>query len=206
MTTRASAGFDVLAITGRLASTAGGAAPAELHVFSYLACLLSLYEGRAPELWSYGFAATPAGTPYAVSLAEECNRLRAAGHLIDQGEVLALSADGARELRELRTLRLLSDRDRYLVASCAASTLLPLPAVADALSFEPQLQRALRSSSTRELFKPAGLVLLQRHFGALSDCLRQRSPDTADLLVATTVWLTYLAVVGRSLEPPSLGH
>jgi hypothetical protein len=198
VTTRASAGFDVLVITDRLTRTEGGAAPAELHVFSYLACLMALYEGRDPQHWAYGFASTPAGAPYAVALAEECDRLRAAGRLLDHRDVLVLSDRGQEEVAQLRSFVSLAGRERYLEASCAAATLLPLPAVSDALSFEPQLQRALKALSTRELFKPAGQALVNEHFRALSDTLRQRSPDTQDLLVATTVWLTYLTVAGRA--------
>lgn len=198
MTTRISAGFDVLAIADRLGQTEGGVAPAELHIFSYLACLMSLYDGRGSAEWSYGFAATPAGAPYAVVLAEECDRLRAAGRLLDHGEVVVLSETGVQEVAGLRGFKSLLVRERYLEAACASATLLPLPSVADALSFEPQLQRALRAPSTRELFKPVGQALLNEHFRALADALRQRAPDTSDLLVATTVWLTYLAVSGQS--------
>jgi hypothetical protein len=197
VTTRASAGFDALVIVDRLGRTEGGATPAELHVFSYLACLMSLYDGRVPGEWAYGFAATPSGAPYAVALADECDRLRAAGKLIDRREVLMLTDPGREEVTLFRSLASFSARERYLEASCAAATLLPLPAVADALSLEPQLQQALRAPSARELFKAAGCALLDQHFSALSDTLRQRSPDTSDLLVAVTVWLTYLTISGR---------
>lgn len=200
MTTRINAGFDVLAITDRLTRTEMGAAPAELHVLSYLACIISLYDGKDPEHWSYGFTATPSGAPYAVMLDYECSRLRAAGFMVDRQEVVVLSDRGFREVRELRSFRSLSARERYLEVACAAATLLPLPSVADALSFEPQLQRALKAPSARELFKPVGCLLLREHFRALSEAIRNRSPNSSDLLVPTTVWLRYLSAAGRVSE------
>lgn len=199
----ASAGFDVLVIADRLTNTEGGAAPAELHVFSYLACLMSLYDGSEPERWSYDFVATPAGAPYALALARECDRLRAAGRLLDRSDLLILSRQGLEDVTQLRVFASLAQRERYLEASCSATKLLPLPSIADALSFEPQLSRALEAPATRELFKPAGQALLDVHFRALADALRERSPDTSDLLVATTVWLAYLSTSGRSREYPS---
>lgn len=198
MSTRVSAGFDVLAITDRLTRTEKGAALAEVHVLSYLACVMSLYEGKDPQEWQYGFAATPSGAPYAMALDHESSRLRAAGLILDRGDVMVPSGRGLQELRQLRTLKSLSIRERYLEVACGAAALLPLPAVADALSFEPQLQRAFKAPSARELFKPVGCALLKEHFRAISKALRRRSPTTSDLLVPTKVWLTYLAVTGRS--------
>jgi hypothetical protein len=198
VSTRVSAGFDALTITDRLERTEGGAAAAELHAFAYLACLMAFYDHRQPDAWAYGFSATPAGAPYAAALAEECDRLRAAGRLLDRYEVLVLSEQGRGDLQGMRALRSCAMRERYLEASCAAATLLPLPAISDALSFEPQLQRALKAPATRELLKPVGLALVNQQFRALADALRQRSPNSSDLLVPTTVWLTYLTESGRS--------
>jgi hypothetical protein len=203
VSTRASAAFDVLVVIQRLSSAEGGATAGELHVFAYLACLIALYEGREPEDWTYGFAATPAGAPFATAVFEESARLRAAGLVLDSEDVLVLSNVGHSELALLRALPSMARRERYLEAACASSTLLPLPSVADAVSLEPQLRRALESPSTRELFKPVGREMVARQFRAVSAELRRRSPQTADLLVATTVWLTYLTVVSRDVRSSS---
>lgn len=193
MTSRVSAAFDALAITAALERTAGGAAASELHVFSYLACLMAFYESIEPQDWSYGFSSTAAGAPYAQTLAEECDRLRASGRLLDRGDMLMLSTAGRTEVEGLRRLRSCAARERYLEAACAAASLLPLPSVADALSYEPQLQLALRRETSRALMQPVGLALVDEHFRAIQQALVERAPESRDLLVPTTVWLSYLA-------------
>jgi hypothetical protein len=193
VTTRTSAGFDALAITGYLERTAGGAGAAEIHVFAYLACTLSLYDRRSPSEWLYGFSATPAGTPYSPVLAEECDRLRASGRLIEEGEALVLSEVGRRDHDTLRSFLTITYRVTYLEAACAASALLPLPSVRHALSFDPQLAAALLTGGPRELMQPERVALVSEQLHAVREMLHEHSPQTHDLLIPTMVWLTYLS-------------
>lgn len=195
MTSRLSAGFDALSIARALELTVHGSTAAELHVFAYLACLLAYYEGRSPDEWAYDFSSTPAGSPYADVLAQETDRLRAAGRIIvDAAGVLALSSAGRSELKELRQLRSCSLRERFLEAACSVATLLPLPTVVDALAHDPQLQMALRHRSSRALMQPVGLALVDEQFSAIRLTLSQEVPSASDLLIPTSVWLTYLSV------------
>jgi hypothetical protein len=197
MSLRIAAAFDALAVTSALTATAGGAAVSEIHVFAYFACLLGVYEGKTPDEWQYAFTATPAGAPYAHILGEEIDRLRAAGRLLEAGDVLVLSTVGEREHETLQQFGSLVERSRYISAACATTHLRPLPSVADALSYEPQLQDALSLSGSRELLSTAGQLLLAPHFAGLREVLAELAPKSEDLLVPASLWLSYLAVSGQ---------
>jgi hypothetical protein len=192
--TASTAAFDVLAICRQLTRSAGGATAAELHVFSYLSCLLYVYDGHDAGGWGYSFAATPAGSPYARELADATDRVRAAGWLVDRGPVVVLSEAGRSELDALAAFASKAPRLRYLDSATAAATLLPLPSVADALAYEPQLRRALdHLGGLDELLDDEGLALVRPHFAAVAEALEDASVANAELLVPAVVWLTYLA-------------
>lgn len=199
MSTRAGAGYDALFVTEALSRFAGGAAAVELHLFSYLACLVSVYGERPAEDWLYPFVATPAGAPFAEVLAEETDRLRAAGRLLDEGPLLVLSDDGRAELELFGDFASVRPRTPYLEAACAAASLLPLPTVAHAVSHEPGLRHALSAEASRQLLGDAELMLVDEQFGAVTEALAERSGEHRDLLVPTTLWLSYLDASSKQM-------
>jgi hypothetical protein len=197
LSARAGAAYDALFVTQALSRFAGGAAAVELHLFSYLACLVSVYDRKPADGWSYEFVATPAGAPFAEVLAQETDRLRAAGHLLDAGPLLVLSEPGQAELPLLSDFTFIRERTPYLEAACAAASLLPLPTVANAVSQEPGLRHALSAEATRHLLGDAELILVDEQFGAVTEALAERSGERHDLLVPTTLWLSYLNASSR---------
>ena len=56
--------YDCLFIGDALEKRFGGFAIAELHLFAYLACLLSVYSHRPAVDWGYGFVSTEIGAPF----------------------------------------------------------------------------------------------------------------------------------------------
>lgn len=193
------AAFDALAICRDLSRSAGGATASEVQVLAYLACLLSIYDGHDADRWGYSFAATPAGSPYARQLAQATDRIRAVGWLVDRGPVVVVSDTGAVEFDALAAFPSNRPRLRYLDAATAAATLLPLPAVADALAYEPQLRRALEYlGGLDELLDDEGLRLVRPHFAAVAEALEAASAGQGGLLVPAVVWLSYLAETGEN--------
>lgn len=197
MSSRAGAGFDALFVCARLSRFAGGAAAVELHLFAYLACLVSIYDGREANEWQYAFVATPAGAPYAETLAQETDRLRAAGRLLDDGLLLVPSELGLRELDLVGDFASARARRPYLEAASAAASLLPLPTVVHAVTQEPGLRHALTAEASRALLGDAELTLVDEQFDAVAGALADRSSEHRDLLVPTTLWLSYLDVSSR---------
>jgi hypothetical protein len=192
VSTRIGSGHDALYISEALSTFAGGAAAVELHLFAYLGCLVSIYDGHGADQWRYSFVATPAGAPYAEVLAEETDCLRAAGMLIDQGPLLILSESGRELLNSLGDLSSARERVPYLEAACSVASVLPLPTVAHAVAAEPGLQSALHATAPRELLGETELTLVDEQFGAVTEALVERVPEHTDLLVPTALWISYL--------------
>ena len=200
MSSRTDSGHDALYISEALSSFAGGAAAVELHLFSYLACLLSVYDGRAADQWRYPFVATPAGAPYAEVLAQETDRLRAAGMLLDQGPLLTLSDRGRDLLATLAGLSTGREREPYLEAACAVASVLPLPTVVHAVTAEPGLRNALHANAPRGLLGETEVTLVDEQFGAVTEALAERVPEHTDLLVPTALWIGYLDASTKRLS------
>jgi hypothetical protein len=196
---KANAGFDALFITDALSAFADGAGIVELHLFAYLACLLSIYDGRDVSSWDYDFVATPAGAPYADALASECDRLRAMGLLVDHGLLLRLGPQAHDDLTVIREFASARARIPYLDAACSAATLLPLPTVTNAISHEPGLQQALSQHGSKELLNQAELMLVDAQFRAVSEALTEHSGEHSDLLVPTTLWLSYINATAHTV-------
>jgi hypothetical protein len=197
VSSRTGSGHDALYISKALSAFAGGAAAVELHLFAYLGCLVSIYDGHSADQWHYSFVATPAGAPYSEVLAQETDRLRASGMLLDQGPLLVLSGRGKELLGSLSDLSSGRERAPYLEAACAVASVLPLPTVSHAVAAEPGLQNALHASAPRELLGEADLTLVDEQFGAVTEALAERVPERADLLVPTALWLGYLDARSR---------
>ncbi len=185
------ASFDVLRLTDQLMTASEGSSEGELHTLAYLSCLLAVFDGKQPGWWGYGFTATKAGTPFSVSLRQAVQHALRAGFVSLCDRVLTLSEVGSQELQSISGLTLNSRRQRYLEAAAATALTMPLPAVSDALSYEPGLRGALRFMRTKALLDEAGMTLLEEQFEALGKVVEDSVED--DLLVPSVVWLTYLA-------------
>jgi hypothetical protein len=226
MNTPIVAAYDALRMCRALERAGTGATAAELQVFAYLACLISIYDRHAPAEWGYAFTATPAGSPYAKSLAETTDRLRARGLVVDRVAprhrrpqapvaeeqsvktgtgvapiVLHISALGADELQALATLSSCRRRERFLEAATSAARLMPLPSVSDAVTYEPNLRRALSRLAMTELLDDEGVTTVQEQFEALADALREQPGQGTDLLVPTAIWITFLAETADAERP-----
>ena len=184
------AAFDCLSIGLRIQTALGNVSSGEVHLFAYLACLLSVYEGSAASNWGYTFAGTHHGSPYGPELEDARQQMLALGLLAQDNEYLTISDLGRQERDDLTGLSQNLRREKYLEAACSSLLTLPVGVIRSALSEDPMLKSSSSLRSTRTLFAGAGLELLYDHFRALSTAI---GAGTVDLLVPATVWLTYLS-------------
>lgn len=189
----ASASFDFLFITGKLCARFGTATSGEIHLFSYLACLLSLFRGQPVADWGYSFAGLDSGSPFSAELQAARPGLELAGLIVGKAGSITITPQGERELEFLSALHHFGSRKSYLTAALESLLSFPVGMVRNALSMEPGLRPAIKVGGTRPLLEETALGQLHEHFEALYSVLG----ESHDLFVPSTVWLTYLLKSSR---------
>jgi len=184
------ASYDLLALLHHLSSSVDGADEAELHVFSYLACLLSVYAGQPASDWGYDFIASPAGAPFAAELDDAVSWAANVGFITLAGTRWQLAAEGAAEFRALSELSTHRRRLQFIEPACASTLSIPLGWVRRGIDQTPALRSAARRDSRRYLSDEAAIDALYDQFDVLKRVIRQ---DAGDLLVPAVMWLEYLA-------------
>jgi hypothetical protein len=193
--------FDVLCICAELSQqSARVTSVMQVHAFGYLACLLSLFDGRPATAWAYMFSAVPPTVPYAPALQDAVEAATRADLIrptsggepsaqAPQSQRVALTSAGASELDILNALPSLAPRRRYLRAATGTALTFPASAVANSLTGDSQLWRAVELKSTRMLLEPAAMESLHQQFAALSSVV---GDAPSDLLVPATVFVSFL--------------
>lgn len=190
--------FDSLSIAQHLEPALGSAARGELHLFSYLACILFLIDENPVSDWEYAFAATGSGTPFSWELNEAIDQSQRAGLLELHDTAFEITERGTAELGELRQISSLADREKYLEASCASSLAIPAGLIRRAISNEPRIAASRLLNSRRALLDETTLESLYEYFDALRKAVGEGQED---LLAPAIVWVRYLSAAASSVGP-----
>lgn len=179
--------FDCLAISTELQHVLDAAAPAEVHLFAYLACLLSVYRGRPVATWGYSFAGTRNGSPFSPEVEASKELLIRAGHAtVTESGYLQLTSSGCEEYELLASLTVNSQRIEYLVGACATVLTLPLGWIKAAITSDPQMRLAAEQKTTRPLLTETAIDEFHDDFELLAASL---GADVADLMIPAVIWL-----------------
>jgi hypothetical protein len=187
--------FDCLSIGANFKRPLGNVAFAELHLFAYFACLLSLYRKNPVSDWGYMYAGTKEGTPFSPEIAEAMPKLIQNGLFTEHEGFLELTKSGYSEYETLLQMSQMKEREIYLQSSCSCVLALPVGIVRSALINEPELRRSTLST-TRRLLENPGLEILYEHFLALESAV---GTDVQDLMMSAIIWLTYLSEQSNNL-------
>jgi hypothetical protein len=183
------AAFDSLYISAALGKHIQHPVVAEIHVFAYLACLLSLYRGQPVAEWGYGFAGTRGGSPFSPEIAGAVRTLTALGFLsVSEGNI-AITESGRTELSVLQQFNQNRDRVSYLEPASSSTLTMPVGVIRHALAQEPTLKPTSRLLTTRALLEGPYMPRLYAQFAALGHTV---GIEHQDLLIPATVWLGYL--------------
>lgn len=191
---------DALSVVCMLSGEASDAAPlgtrrpvsaGEVHLFSYLACLLSLYRRRPTAEWGYSFIRSPSGLPFADALVSALESIGHSGLIqySSDGGYLP-TPDGRGSLRRFRSLALMRERIEIGQAACDAAITIPPLRIRDALEAEPGLSVAADRALHATLGFEGQRDVLYAQFEILHRVLKL---DVGSLLVPALAWLTYLA-------------
>lgn len=181
--------YDCLFLGSCLERRFGAFGSAELHLFSYLACLLSLYRHRPSVDWGYGFVSTQVGAPFSREIEMTVDELKRRGLFLESDDRVTLTQNARDQLSLFSTLQFYKERKEYLSAASASILAFSTGIVRAAISEEPELRRAKSLSATRGLLEEPGLQLLYEHFSHLRTAL---GSEAYDLRVPAVAWLSAL--------------
>jgi hypothetical protein len=184
--------FDALALTSLL-RVSGPATDVDLHVFAYLACLMSMYHGQPAAAWGYQFSAVPPTLPYSTAIAQATDLALDAGLLSTEENLrarfLAPTAKGERLFGSMRVLTVFRDRPKYLEASTATALLHTLPGVVNSVVSEPELTQSINIDVPRLLL---GRRMSQALYSQFQDLSKALGDVESDLLVPASVYVRFL--------------
>lgn len=197
--------FDCLGVATKLQGPLGGASTNELHLFSYLACLLSLYRRQPVAEWGYQFAGTKQGLPFSPEIESVSTELVNHQSMTRQNGFFILTEQGHQQYSMLSSLSLNKAREPYLAGACSSVLALPVAIVRDGLRNGTELKAAGDLSSKRMLLDRdgPGLEIVYEQFGALSKAI---GVDVSDLMIPAVMWLSYLTSESATVATVDLGN
>lgn len=183
--------YDVLTICDLIGDSLNGISKSEFYYFTYLSCLLSLYDGNPVADWEYQFVTTKWGTPYSREIQEAVELLISGGSTQAKGNIVLLTSLGRDRLHFFRSLIEFKSRRKYIRAACSSALALPLGLFRHALHQEPTIRSANTRESGGALLDDAGpsIQVLYEQFGALNSTLGEHQ---SNLLGPSVAWLQYL--------------
>jgi len=182
--------FDSLSICRRLQDTLGNTAIAEIYLFAYLACLLSLYKKLPASSWEYQFSITKEGYPYSVALDTSVQDHINSGLLDSKEYYVELTESGDEVYNQLRTLELNNWREPFIEGACSTILAMPIGIIRKSLSQEPEIKSALELSQSRMLLTNAEQSIIYEQFSTLSSVI---GIEVRELIVPALVWLKCLS-------------
>ncbi|AGC75975.1 hypothetical protein LX97_00653 [Nonlabens dokdonensis] len=184
--------YDVISLVEKLQKLLGDVAEQEIQLFSYLACLLSLYDGKTLTYWNYHFIKNDIGAPYSVQINEAIKLLNRNDMLISDDGYLQITDRGMINFNRLSELNLNADREKYLNASVNCLQYSPFSVVKESLFKEPILNDVIEISDRKNLLDEEDLSveLLYEQFTSLHKALEGKYSD--HLVVPALTWLSLL--------------
>ncbi len=179
--------YDSLSIAHKLDDFLDAFLIKEIHLFSYFASILYLYDGKTPQDWSYSYIIND-GYPFASDVELTLQRHIQNGWLEsanDSEEYYKLSAKGLNELNKFKNLLIFKDREKYLDAACTTSILIPYKETIKALRSDPSVSSATALKSQQWLTQD----LSSSKFSELSKVI---GVPAGDLIIPALGWIQYL--------------
>lgn len=187
--------FDCLFVANRLQIQRPHFSVQEIHLFTYLACLLWLYSERIVSDWGYEFVGTELGAPFSREIDTALKELLERGYFRKIHDRVRLTELAEQPLRDLCELNINQERTECLQAACSSTTVFSVGMVSSALAKEPELMRAKALPSSRLLLENLARSQLYEQFEALRKAVSQQSND---LRLPAFVWLTALYRFGEA--------
>jgi len=188
--------FDCLALALRAPQPIAPFTITELHLFAYLACLLSVYEGEPVADWGYQFALTGLGYPFSGELDSAMQALTLRRHIeVDNLESVLPLDSAALEMAKLEEIPSFKQRLRWLQTSLDCSLAMPVSVVKSAVVARDDLSGA-GVGGPRPLLSNAYVARVHGEREAIESAL---GGESSNLLAPAVAWLSMYILQGREL-------
>lgn len=161
----------------------------EMHLYSYLGCILGLFKGKPVADWGYPYAITSEGFPWSAEF-DQAREALCAGGLIeidDQGLMTSRTPDLASELQVVLGLNSFAERRPWLRAAVECSLALPIGSIRHAVSRSPGVATPFMLGQRGRLLEPADTTLLYEEYAVVSEVL---GAGAQDILSPAVIWLS----------------
>jgi hypothetical protein len=159
----------------------------EMHLFSYLGCVLALFRGTPVGDWGYTYAVTLEGFPFSGDF-EEARRQVVSGDLAtidDAGLLRPRQPQLSAEVATVSGLGSWTERRAWLRTATECALALPVGSIRHAVAGTPGFPDGLRQR--RRLLEGDDVSLLYAEFELVSSIL---GLDAEDVLSPAVLWLS----------------
>ena len=185
---------DVVFLVGLTPSSLAPISIAEMHLYAYLANLVSLNRGVAVSEWGYGFSVTAEGFPFAHDLEQaRANLIWRSIIREDHGDLRPEEEFLAAELSFLDGLVQSGRRKEWFNDAFSCALNLPKGAVRDAISRSPGVSLSFRQRRASTLLKETDVANIYEEFALIRKVLGSAAED---VLQPVVVWLSGRVIAG----------
>lgn len=180
---------DVLFVLGDAPKSLLPMSIVEMHLFSYLSCILALFRGEALGNWGYQYAVTTDGFPFSAQFEEARKLLVEAGLVVsdDDGHLRPRLPELAAEADTIMEIGSWSARRAVIRAAMDCALALPLGAIRYAIGQTPGMSSAAKLRQRRLLLDPDDVTLLYDEYKVVHSILGAASDD---VLSPAVIWLS----------------
>lgn len=161
----------------------------EMHLFSYLACIMSLFDGQLVADWEYRFALTKEGFPFSPQLEGARRKIIKRGLLTTHSNA-TLSPENPRFSQEINLfdgLASFSRRKQWIKTATECTLALPLGSIRYALEGLPSIREAIKLNQNQTLLQKNEIAQLHEDYRIV---LKALEDDVTDPLAPAVVWLS----------------
>lgn len=161
----------------------------EVHLYSYLGCVLALFKGKPVADWGYPYAITSEGFPWSAEFDQAREALCANGliDVDDRGMLSARRPELTAELATVMSLGSWSERRPWLRAAVECALALPVGSIRHAVSRSPGVATPFLLGQRGRLLEPADATLLYEEYAVVSEVL---GAGAQDVLSPAVIWLS----------------
>lgn len=161
----------------------------EMHLFSYLGCILALFQGEPVGDWGYSYAVTEQGFPFSAEFEEARKVLHSHGllEMDDNNLQQAIQPALNNELAMVLSIGSWQKRSLWIRAAMQCALTFPLGLIRAAVSQTPSTELAIALRRTCKLLDTDDVKLLYEQYDIVNSVL---GSDAHDILSPAVIWLS----------------